>query len=67
MSEWNIIHQNFHTREREYNKVQACLLLETFYPKFSPILGLFQGLPGRLDWFLMTDDFKVSENRNAHI
>ena len=36
--------------QREHNKVQACLnWFENFYSKFSPILGLFQGLPGRLD------------------
>ena len=39
-------------RDRKYNKVQACLGFENLYSKFSPILGLFQGLPGRLDWFL---------------
>jgi len=42
----------FWEREREYNKVQACLGLETFYSKFSPTLVLFQGLPSQLDWFL---------------
>ena len=36
-------------REREYNKVQVCLGFENFYSKVSPVLGLFQGLPGRLD------------------
>ena len=33
----------------EYNKVQACFVFETFYSKFLPILGLYQGLPGQHD------------------
>ena len=33
----------------KYNKDQARLGFDNFYSKFSTILGLFQGLPGRLD------------------
>ena len=36
----------------KHNKVQACLGIENVYSKFSPVLGLFQGLPCRLDGFL---------------
>ena len=34
-------------REREYNKIEA--FSENIYSKFTPVVGLFQGLAGRLD------------------
>ena len=36
----------------EYNKSLCVSWFENFYSRFLPIVGLFQGLPGRLDWFL---------------
>ena len=46
-TKYSLIKRETH-REREYNKVLACLGLKPFskfYSKFSLILGLFQGLP----------------------
>ena len=48
------------------NKVQACVVLEIFYSKFSPILGLFQGLPYYLNIYIIYSQPGLRRVRSYH-
>ena len=44
----------YRERERKYNKVQACLGLKTFTPKFRPLWGFFKACPVQSAWLIPT-------------